>query len=74
VNVNLTPVQCNDIENQPDNTIQNKGLYIQATKPVTVLLEVAPPFVTQSGIFTLKGSNALCNSFVVPSQTFLGKQ
>lgn len=72
VNVNLTPF-INDIENQPDNTIQNKGLYIQATKPVTAYYEVASTICNcNPEIFTLKGSNALGNSFVVPSQTSWG--
>ncbi len=68
VNVNLT-TYIDQLENKPADTILNYGLYISATKPVTAYYEVASTICNcNPDIFTLKGSNALGNSFVIPMQ------
>ncbi len=72
VNIDLTSF-IDDIENKPANTILNFGLSIKATKPVTAYYEVASTICNcNPEIFTLKGSNALGNSFVIPMQNSFG--
>jgi gliding motility-associated-like protein len=54
------------LENKPANTILNRGLLIAATNPITAYFEVNG---TGNGeIFSLKGKQALGNSFFIPSQ------
>lgn len=54
------------VENQPANEVLNRGLYIQATEPITAYYEVANG--ENPEIFPLKGKNALGMKFFVPSQ------
>lgn len=54
------------IETQPANTIQNYGLKIISTAPVTAYYEQAS--ASNPDIFTLKGRNAIGTRFVIPSQ------
>ena len=63
--VNLTGM-INQVENQPADEVLNKGLYIQATEPITAYYEVANSVNPE--IFPLKGQNALGMKFYVPSQ------
>jgi len=68
VNVNLTTF-IDQIENKPADNILNYGISLRATKPVTAYYEVASTSSNANpDIFTLKGSNALGNSFVIPMQ------
>lgn len=68
VNIDLTPY-IDQLENKPADSILNYGLYISGTEPVTAYYEVASTICNcNPEIFTLKGSNGLGNSFVVPMQ------
>jgi gliding motility-associated-like protein len=68
VNVDLTSY-IDQLENKPADTILNYGIYISATRPVTAYYEVASTICNcNPDIFTLKGSNALGNKFVIPMQ------
>jgi len=55
------------IENQPHNTLLNKGFLIQSTTPITAYYEVVTPG-NNPDIFALKGRNALGTDFIIPSQ------
>jgi hypothetical protein len=57
------------IENQPANTVLNKGLRIHATANISAYYEVTPSCSCNPDIFTLKGENALGTSFRTPFQT-----
>lgn len=68
VNIDLTPY-IDQLENKPGDSIVNFGLFVKASKPVTAYYEVASTICNcNPDIFTLKGSNALGNSFVIPMQ------
>lgn len=54
------------VENTPANTVNNKGLFIHATAPVSVYYDVAN--VVNGDMFALKGRNALGQQFHVPFQ------
>ena len=56
------------IENQPVNTVLNKGLRIHATASISAYYEVTPTCSCNPDIFTLKGENALGTTFRVPFQ------
>lgn len=57
----------NLIENQPHNTLLNKGFLIEASTPITAYYEVVTGN-NNPDIFALKGRNALGTDFIVPSQ------
>ncbi|MFC2110852.1 HYR domain-containing protein [Bacteroidota bacterium] len=62
----------NSIENKPSNTINNKGLYISASTPISVYYEVRSAACNcNPELFSLKGTNALGTSFYTPFQSFL---
>jgi len=63
--VNLTP-HINIIENNPANTILDRGIHITSTTPVSAYYEVAHH--NNPGIFPLKGNFALGVDFFIPSQ------
>ena len=65
VNLNMTPYLAT-IENDPPNTVNNKGIFIEATNPITAYYEVNP--ANNPDIFTLKGNNALDFEFFIPMQ------
>ncbi len=54
------------IENNPSNTINNKGLLITSTADISAYYEVAS--TNNPDKYSLKGNNALGKSFFVPSQ------
>lgn len=54
------------IENQPADLVLDKGIKITASAPITAYYEVASPVNPE--IFSLKGRNALGQSFYIPSQ------
>ncbi len=56
----------NELENQPPNTVLNKGLYITATTPIIAYYHAATPH--NQDIYTLKGRQALGEEFYLPSQ------
>jgi hypothetical protein len=56
------------IENQPADTVLNKGIRIQSTSIITAYYEVQRP--NNPDIFALKSNNALGKHFVVPAQTY----
>ena len=58
------------IENEPYNTVLNKGLYITSTEYIQVYYDVASTYCNcNPELFTLKGTNALGTVFYIPSQT-----
>lgn len=57
------------IENTPGDKVQNFGLLIEASSPVTAYYEVASSCDCNSEIYNLKGKNALGRDFFIPSQT-----
>jgi gliding motility-associated-like protein len=59
------------IETRPANTIQNKGILIQSTAPVSVYYEILSGCACNPELFSLKGRNALGVEFYVPFQTVL---
>lgn len=61
----LTP-RKNLLENQPANTVLNKGLLIEADDNITVYYEIGNGDNTE--IFPLKGRNALGKNFRIPAQ------
>jgi hypothetical protein len=61
--INLTAFKSS-LETRPTNTINNTGLRIQATEPVSVQYEVAN--TTNTDIASLWGGNALGNYFYIP--------
>src|SRR6187549_446750 len=56
----------NLLENQPVNTILNKGLHIRSTAKISCYYDVANGF--NGDMFALKGRNALGNKFTIPFQ------
>jgi len=66
--IDLT-TDIDQIESKPPNTILNYGLYIQSNNLITVYYEESSQ--NNPEIFVLKGSNALGNSFFIPSQTLM---
>jgi hypothetical protein len=60
----------NIVENQPSNSILNRGFKITATSPISAYYESNPTCSCNPDIMSLKGSNALGTSFVVAGQTF----
>ncbi|NJN76919.1 MAG: hypothetical protein HC803_00160 [Saprospiraceae bacterium] len=71
VSINLTSFKIL-IENQPANTVLNKGILIQSTQPITAYYEVANTLNPE--IFPLKGSSALGQFFYLPGQNTFGNQ
>lgn len=62
------------IENSPINTINNKGIKIEATTPVTVYYENVGnncASCKNADIISLKGKNALGTSFFIPAQNVI---
>lgn len=57
------------IENTPGDKVQNFGLLIESSTPVTAYYEVATSCDCNSEIYNLKGRNALGRDFFIPSQT-----
>ena len=54
------------LENQPVNTILNKGLHIRSTSKISCYYDVANNF--NGDMFALKGRNALGKKFTIPFQ------
>lgn len=71
VSVNLTPFKFL-LENQPGNTVLQKGIQIQSTTPITAYYEVANS--NNPEIFPLKGSSALGQFFYLPGQNTFPNQ
>ncbi len=65
--VNLTPF-LSSIESPSGNTINNNGLKIVSTKPISAYYEVNAP--GNKEIFTLKGNTAIGLEFYTPFQKF----
>lgn len=63
--INLTS-QINKIENKPGGQVLDKGLYIQASSPITAYYEIG--YKKNTDLFTLKGDNALGTQFIIPGQ------
>jgi IgGFc binding protein len=61
--VNLTAFKAS-LETRPTNTIDNTGLHITATTPVTAYYEVANS--NNSDMWTLKGPDAMGQEFFIP--------
>lgn len=59
----------NVIENTPENTVLNKGLYIRSTKFITAYYEESSN--KNPEIFVLKGRNALGTNFFIPAQNLM---
>ncbi len=59
-------VDKKDVENQPANSVNSKGILIESSAPITVYYEIAN--VGNPDKFTLKGDNALGKEFYIPSQ------
>ena len=55
------------IENKPANSVNQKGIYIEASEDISVVYEVQAS--NNPDKFTLKGENALGTEFFIPSQT-----
>ena len=71
VSINLTPFKAL-LENQPANTVLDKGIQIQSSIPITAYYEVANTLNPE--IFPLKGSSALGQFFYLPGQNTFGNQ
>jgi gliding motility-associated-like protein len=71
VSANLTPFKIL-VENQPANTVLNKGIQIQSTQPITAYYEVANS--DNPEIFPLKGNSALGQFFYLPGQNSFPNQ
>lgn len=54
------------LENQPVNTVLNKGLYIRATAKISCYYDMANSY--NGDMFALKGRNALGKKFTIPFQ------
>ncbi|HEY5772632.1 MAG TPA: gliding motility-associated C-terminal domain-containing protein [Chitinophagaceae bacterium] len=54
------------LENQPVNTVLNKGLHIRSTSKISCYYDVANGF--NGDMFALKGRNALGKKFTIPFQ------
>jgi gliding motility-associated-like protein len=65
VKVDMTSF-IDSLENKPANSILNRGLLITSTAPVSAFFEVNGN--ANGEIFTLKGRQALGNTFFIPSQ------
>src|ERR1700761_5577724 len=62
-------VWVNLLQSAPANTIQNKGILITSSSPVTAYYEVVSSYCNcNPEVFSLKGKNALGNEFYVSSQ------
>ncbi|MCU0443110.1 MAG: hypothetical protein MUE96_11990 [Bacteroidia bacterium] len=60
------------VENSPANTVNNKGLLISSTTPISAYYEVVSGFCNcNPEIFALKGTNGLGTKFYTPFQTYL---
>lgn len=55
------------LENSNPNAVQNKGLRVRATNPITAYYELNTTYNTE--IWALKGANALGTEFYTPFQT-----
>ncbi|MDH5367186.1 MAG: IgGFc-binding protein, partial [Cyclobacteriaceae bacterium] len=73
--VSLTPNQSktidlstiiNQLETKGVDQVQNTGLYIKSTSPISAYYEIGHYY--NADIFALKGSNANGNDFLIPSQ------
>jgi gliding motility-associated-like protein len=71
VSVNLTVFKTL-VENQPANTVLNKGIQILSNRPITAYYEVAN--TDNPEIFPLKGSSALGQFFYLPGQNSFPNQ
>jgi gliding motility-associated-like protein len=71
VSVNLTVFKTL-VENQPANTVLNKGIQILSNQPITAYYEVAN--TDNPEIFPLKGSSALGQFFYLPGQNSFPNQ
>ncbi len=74
ITVNANSVQTIDLtayksmlENTPADNVLNYGLYVQATKPVSVCYEAGTQNLAS---FVLKGNSALGANFIIPMQNF----
>ena len=62
------PPFFDNVENIPPNTVLNKGFLIQSTSPITAYYELIGGVPNNPEIFSLKGKNALGNTFYTPFQ------
>jgi len=69
--INMTPF-LNTIENRPAARVHQKGIFIQASAPVTAYYEVSS--LVNPEIFPMKGNNALGTYFMVPGQNLFFNQ
>jgi len=69
--VNLS-TWLNLIQTEPANEVDNSGLLIRATKPITAYYEVRS--ANNTDLFSLKGKNALGTKFYTPFQNLYGNQ
>ncbi|GAC1305869.1 MAG: hypothetical protein NVSMB24_15430 [Mucilaginibacter sp.] len=66
--LDLTP-WLGKVENNPANTVLNKGLLIRSTADITAYYEVVSSFCNcDPEVFSLKGKNALGTEFYISSQ------
>jgi gliding motility-associated-like protein len=63
--VNLTP-WIEFVENLPVNSVNNKGILVSSSAPISVYYDIASSF--NGDMFSLKGRNALGQQFHVPFQ------
>ncbi len=59
------------VENTPANTVLDKGFLIESTAPISAYYEVIGAYLSNPGLFSLKGKNALGLHFYVPFQTLI---
>ncbi len=70
ISVDLTNF-IGSIENTPANCVLNYGLHITSSEKITAHYEVVSSYCNcNPEIFSLKGRNALGDSFMIPSQTY----
>ncbi len=65
--IDLTPYK-KLLEDSLENSVQDKGLLIKATNPVSIYYDVAS--ASSCDIFVLKGRNAVGTNFVIPAQNY----
>ncbi|MDH5475980.1 MAG: gliding motility-associated C-terminal domain-containing protein [Cyclobacteriaceae bacterium] len=56
----------NQLETRGNDAVQNTGLYIKSTSPISAYYEIGHFY--NADIFALKGANANGNDFLIPSQ------
>ncbi|MDD2964887.1 MAG: T9SS type A sorting domain-containing protein [Bacteroidales bacterium] len=66
--IDLTPF-IDLVENKPGGIVLNKGIYIRSTSEISAYYEIFTSCHCNPEIFSLKGRNAIGNSFFTPFQT-----